>query len=518
MPLAIDELPLVALLGCFAEGETVVRGAEELRLKETDRIATVVDGLRGLGADIEATEDGFVVRGTGGLRGGVIEAHGDHRLAMLGAVAGLASREGVEVVGMEAAAVSYPGFTADLAALCGRARARPNLLSPWSSPSTAPPGPASPPSRAPSPSGSASRTSTRGRCTARSRSPRPRRRRRRRRSRAARGSSSASACCSTARTSPSAIREPWVSRGRLARRRPTRRCARRWSQQQRRILADGDWVAEGRDIGTVVAPDAEVKVFLTADPERARAPPRRRARRRRRGRAARAGACATSATAAASARPLAPAPDAVPVDTTGLTLDEVVEQIVTLAVEAKELADVRKIAVVGYPNVGKSSLVNRLTQSREAVVHERPGSRATARSSRRTGTAARFALIDTGGVDLEDADPLAVSIQDQARAALADAEVALLVVDARAGLRAGDEEIADMLRRGGVPVVRGRQQDRLAARHRARRTSSTASASASRWRCPPRRGSAPATCSTGSSSCCPRTTSPRRTRTSSASR
>jgi 3-phosphoshikimate 1-carboxyvinyltransferase len=117
VPLAIDELPLVALLGCFAEGETVVEGAQELRVKESDRIATVVDGLRGLGADIEATEDGFAVRGTGGLRGGALHAHGDHRLAMLGAVAGLASREGVEVVGMEAAAVSYPGFTADLAAL-----------------------------------------------------------------------------------------------------------------------------------------------------------------------------------------------------------------------------------------------------------------------------------------------------------------------------------------------------------------------------------------------------------------
>jgi len=120
VPLAIDELPLVALLGCFAEGETVVRGAQELRVKETDRIATVVDGLRGLGADIEATADGFVVQGTGGLRGGTIASHGDHRLAMLGAVAGLASREGVEVDGMEAAAVSYPGFEADLASLGGR--------------------------------------------------------------------------------------------------------------------------------------------------------------------------------------------------------------------------------------------------------------------------------------------------------------------------------------------------------------------------------------------------------------
>jgi 3-phosphoshikimate 1-carboxyvinyltransferase len=117
VPLAIDELPLIALVGCFAEGETVVRGADELRFKEADRIAGVVDGLRGLGADIEPTEDGFAVRGAGGLRGGSIDSRGDHRLAMLGAVAGLASQEGVEVVGMDAAAVSYPGFPDDLAAL-----------------------------------------------------------------------------------------------------------------------------------------------------------------------------------------------------------------------------------------------------------------------------------------------------------------------------------------------------------------------------------------------------------------
>jgi 3-phosphoshikimate 1-carboxyvinyltransferase len=118
VPLAIDELTLVALLGAYAEGETVVRGAEELRLKESDRIAGAVDGLRGLGADIQATPDGFVVRGDGSpLRGGAIDARGDHRMAMLGAVAGLASVEGVEVAGMDAAAVSYPGFERDLRAL-----------------------------------------------------------------------------------------------------------------------------------------------------------------------------------------------------------------------------------------------------------------------------------------------------------------------------------------------------------------------------------------------------------------
>ncbi len=117
VPLAIDELPLVALLGCFAEGETVVRGAAELRVKESDRIDTVVAGLRGLGAEIEALADGFAVRGAGRLRGGRIDAHGDHRLALLGAVAGLASEQGVEVDGIEAAEVSYPAFARDIAAL-----------------------------------------------------------------------------------------------------------------------------------------------------------------------------------------------------------------------------------------------------------------------------------------------------------------------------------------------------------------------------------------------------------------
>jgi GTPase len=112
-----------------------------------------------------------------------------------------------------------------------------------------------------------------------------------------------------------------------------------------------------------------------------------------------------------------------------------------------------KVAVVGYPNVGKSSLVNRLAQSREAVVHERPGITRDRKELATEWNGRRFALIDTGGVDLEDSDPLAVSIQDQAREAIADASVALLVVDARAGVRPGDEEIAGILRRGSLPVV-----------------------------------------------------------------
>jgi 3-phosphoshikimate 1-carboxyvinyltransferase len=121
VPLAIDELPLVALAACFAEGETTIRDAAELRRKESDRIATTCEALAALGATIEPSEDGMRIEGGGGLRGGTIGSHGDHRIAMLGAIAGLASRDGVGVEGMEATAVSYPRFEADLASLSGSA-------------------------------------------------------------------------------------------------------------------------------------------------------------------------------------------------------------------------------------------------------------------------------------------------------------------------------------------------------------------------------------------------------------
>jgi 3-phosphoshikimate 1-carboxyvinyltransferase len=117
VPLAIDELPLIALAACFAEGETTISGAAELRRKESDRIATTCEALSAIGAEVEPLEDGMRIVGGGGLRGGAVDAHGDHRIAMLGAIAGLASREGVEVEGMSATEISYPGFEADLASL-----------------------------------------------------------------------------------------------------------------------------------------------------------------------------------------------------------------------------------------------------------------------------------------------------------------------------------------------------------------------------------------------------------------
>jgi GTPase len=112
-----------------------------------------------------------------------------------------------------------------------------------------------------------------------------------------------------------------------------------------------------------------------------------------------------------------------------------------------------KVAVVGYPNVGKSSLVNRLSGSRAAVVHERSGVTRDRHEVPCEWNGRRFTLIDTGGMDLLDADPIAGSVREQARAALADAAAAVLVVDARAGARPGDDDLADLLRRWKRPVV-----------------------------------------------------------------
>jgi 3-phosphoshikimate 1-carboxyvinyltransferase len=111
VPLMVDELPLFALAAACARGVSRVRGARELRVKETDRIETVTASLRAVGARVAATEDGLEIRGVPArLKGGAMESHGDHRIAMLGAVAGLVSRDGVQLGDPEAVAVSFPGF------------------------------------------------------------------------------------------------------------------------------------------------------------------------------------------------------------------------------------------------------------------------------------------------------------------------------------------------------------------------------------------------------------------------
>jgi 3-phosphoshikimate 1-carboxyvinyltransferase len=111
VPLLVDELPLFALAASSARGTSGVAGARELRVKETDRIETVTASLRALGGRVTATDDGLEIRGVPArLRGGAMSSHGDHRIAMLGAVAGLVSRDGVQLGGPEAVAVSFPGF------------------------------------------------------------------------------------------------------------------------------------------------------------------------------------------------------------------------------------------------------------------------------------------------------------------------------------------------------------------------------------------------------------------------
>jgi 3-phosphoshikimate 1-carboxyvinyltransferase len=110
VPAMIDELPLLGLLATQAEGISQVRGADELRVKESDRIAVLVAGLRALGADVEELPDGFVVTGPTPLRGGELDPAGDHRLAMVFAVAALIADGPVRVRGMQSVGDSFPGF------------------------------------------------------------------------------------------------------------------------------------------------------------------------------------------------------------------------------------------------------------------------------------------------------------------------------------------------------------------------------------------------------------------------
>lgn len=111
VPSLIDELPLLAAIACYAEGKSVITGAAELKVKESDRIATTTEMLRAFGADVTPTADGMIVGGTGHLSGGCkVDAHGDHRIAMTAAVAAVGSELGAEIAGAETAAVSYPNF------------------------------------------------------------------------------------------------------------------------------------------------------------------------------------------------------------------------------------------------------------------------------------------------------------------------------------------------------------------------------------------------------------------------
>ena len=117
VPLAIDEFPVLFIAAALASGRTRVTGAAELRVKESDRLAQMAEGLAALGAGVRLLEDGIEIDG-GGFRGGTVNSGGDHRVAMALAVAGLSAEGGVEVRGEGCIDVSFPGFFEDLGRLC----------------------------------------------------------------------------------------------------------------------------------------------------------------------------------------------------------------------------------------------------------------------------------------------------------------------------------------------------------------------------------------------------------------
>lgn len=120
IPTLIDEIPVIAILACFAEGETVIRDAAELKVKESNRIDVMVQNLKAMGADIEATEDGMVIRGGKQLHGAVIDSKLDHRVAMSFAVAAMNAEGETEIAGADCVTISYPNFYSDMQMLVKR--------------------------------------------------------------------------------------------------------------------------------------------------------------------------------------------------------------------------------------------------------------------------------------------------------------------------------------------------------------------------------------------------------------
>ena len=228
--------------------------------------------------------------------------------------------------------------------------------------------------------------------------------------------------------------------------------------QRAQAFAHGG-VVEGRDVGTVVLPDADVKIWLTADEET-------RAERR----AAQTGQRVEEVLAEQQARdaadssravaPLARAEDAWELDTSALDLDEVVDAIVrhvrATVVHRDDPVTARRalprVAVVGRPNVGKSTLVNRILGARIAIVEEKPGVTRDRTEHLAEWLGQPFVLVDTGGWE-HAADGLAARIVEQAEAAVASADLVLFVVDVTVGVLDDDERYARVIRRAGVPAV-----------------------------------------------------------------
>lgn len=227
---------------------------------------------------------------------------------------------------------------------------------------------------------------------------------------------------------------------------------------EQRRLGSGGAVVEGRDIGSVVFPDAAVKIFLDADPSERAA---RRQAERRRSDPELASALARRDELDARVNPFVPAKDAVAVDTSGRTEEEVYEEALRVIRAALDGGPgegsatprrLPRVAIVGRQNVGKSSLLNRLLGAREAIAHETPGVTRDRVEARVTWRGRTFIAVDTGGY-VRRAKGIEALVGRQVDVAVAEADLILLVVDAVTGVQEEDADLARRLQKAPVPVV-----------------------------------------------------------------
>jgi GTP-binding protein len=230
---------------------------------------------------------------------------------------------------------------------------------------------------------------------------------------------------------------------------------------EQRRLGMGGAVVEGRDIGSVVFPDADLKVFLLADPHERAA---RRLAERRSGDPALAEALARRDELDARTNPLEPAPDAVVVDTTGRSADEVFDEVLRLARRGTEgggrasegsratRSRPPRVAIVGRQNVGKSTLLNRLLGAREAIAHEDPGVTRDRVEVSVHWQGRTFQMVDTGGY-VHRPQGIEALVKAQADRAIAESDLIVLVVDAEVGVQEEDAGLARGLRQSPVPVL-----------------------------------------------------------------
>ena len=528
MPLAIDELPLVALAACFAEGETTIRDAAELRRKESDRIETVAAALTALGGRGRDERGRDADRGHGRLarrrdrlprRPPDRDARRDRRPRLArgrrgrgdgrrrGQLSGLRGRPRLA----RAAAESPRIRSAMVIAIDGPAGAGKSSVARGSPPRSASP------------------TSTPGRCIAAWRWPRwspaptsttPRRwpagRRAGDRARRERVGS-------TGATSTAAIREPRVT---AAASRVSVHPAVREAMVDRQRRADRRRPLRRR--GPRHRHRGQPRGAAQGLPHRlrrgARPPPRRAERRGRGGGARRPAPSATRATTSASTAPCAPpptrsssTPPAWPSPrssrasstwpASGAWREPSASPSCRYADEKspRESGRVSRpptVAVVGFPNVGKSTLVNRLAGGREAVTACRAGGHPRPQAGRAASGTASPSSCSTPAASTSRTRPSwPRDVQRQARIGIAEADAMLLVVDGRAGLRAGDAELAKTLRGGGGAGAGRRQQSRPPRRRAPDRRVPRLGLGEPIARLGHATGSAAATCSTGSSSC-----------------